>query len=191
VAKIKKRSDAELLFADAEAIGAEVDPKSIQTIGTLCQQVEDREARIAFLADEMASEQEKLRSLIEDELPQAMDAANCAEFKAKSGKKVEIKQLLFASISKENEEKAFEWLRKSGNRDLIKHELKTTLPREQDTLARKIKSLVKKTFKVDLDDRQTVHPQTLAAFCREQRAAGIELPDKLLGVVEKRVAKFK
>ena len=177
------------VFADSESIV--VPAKSAERIGVLV-------TRALELADDLKSlelfitdKKRELKELLEGELPQAMSDANCKEFKASDGRKVTVKYEVFAHITKDKEAEAFAWLKDNGHESLIKHEIKVSLDRGKDNVAKEIVARLQSDYGVEPSDKLMVHPQTLSAFCREQIAAGNDLPTETLGIHAATVARIK
>lgn len=177
------------LFADSTTIAAT--SEQIASIGALAARATALIEEISAMQANMADRQAELKQILEDDLPQAMDSANCKEFTASNGAKLQIKDLVSASIPKARQEEAFAWLRANGHSELIKHEITVPMSRGMDNLAPEMIDRIKRTYGVEAADKATVHAQTLAAFCREQLAQGKELPADLLGLYVKRLVQIK
>jgi len=57
------------------------------------------------------------------------------KLKLKDGESVEIKKIYGASITPDNQEKAFTWLRNNGLGDIIKNDVTVTFGRGEDNKA--------------------------------------------------------
>ena len=123
----------------------------------------------------------KLRELEEKILPEKFAELGLAEVKLKDGSSVSIRSIYRGHISRENTEKAFEWLRDNNHGDLIKNEVKVQFGRGEDLKAKYAKDFLEKNG-VSFSDREAVHPQSLSAFIRDQTERGKALPHDLLGV---------
>jgi hypothetical protein len=138
-----------------------------------------------------------LRQTSENDLPLAMAEAHMSDFTLDTGEGIEIEKQIFAGIPKDRATEAFEWFVQEGHEDLIKHEIKITLPKGTTDVVERIKRSLKKfndelpsKKKFKMDDKETVHYQTLQKFVRDAEAAERELPEELLGVYRRRVAKL-
>jgi hypothetical protein len=156
-------------------------------------------SRALVLMDEIDAMESQLKSLkaelndlTEKQIPEVMDNANCGLFKHKeTGRKVEVQDKVTASISKENRPEAHAWLRNAGHEDIIKNKVEFEVGRGKDNIAAEAIASLKQHFGIDAERTESVHAQTLGAFCREQLAAGVELPAALLGLWIRRVAVIK
>jgi len=146
--------------------------------------------RIKELEDEVVDHKKKLKALEEVELPDLMLGVGMKSFELRTGEGVTIKEIVAASINKANEAKAFGWLKGHGHGDLIKNVIKLNFGKGQEKQADHI---IRELLEKGYDPRQTksVHTQTLSAFVREQLAAGVEIPEELLGVYVGRKAIIK
>lgn len=175
--------------ADATAAAGEGD---LATIAKHVQQALDLEAEIESLEQLVKQRKAELLKLRNHEIVDAMDAAGCAEFThAGSGRKVSVKDIVSASITKANEAKAFAYLRKLGQDDLIKHQLTVSFDRKQGNLVAPAEALLKEELGLEPQTKASVHPQTLSAWCREQMAKGNALDADILGLHAARQAVIK
>jgi hypothetical protein len=178
------------IFADANPVSATDD--EIKAIGYLASKAIALKEEIDAMEEMLKERKREYALLTEKDLPEAMDAAQCGEFKhSESGKKIQIKDDVYASISKDNAPQAHQWLREHNHGDIIKNEIVVPLGRGLDNVAGDIINDIKTRYGIDAERKENVHAQTLKAFCREQLAAGAELPAALLGLFIKRVAVFK
>jgi hypothetical protein len=184
-------ADMDDIFKDAQQPVSATDAEAAE-IGTLTKRAIELQEEIEALSAQVKTRNEELRRITDQDLPEAMDAANCAEFKDKdTGKKITIKEAVTASISKNNAIKAHAWLREHGHESLIKNEIIVPLGKGLDNVAGEIITRLKTEFDVEPERRENVHAQTLGAFCREQLGMGVDLPADLLGMYIRRVAVIK
>lgn len=152
------------------------------------------EAHLASLAEAVKSA-EATKTKIETELIPALmtEAGNIEEFALADGRKVTVREELYASISKANEEAAFAWLEAQGHGAVIKDALTVALGRGP-TAAERAQALVAFIEGLGVDEwtrKRGVHPQTLQALLREQLAEGVEVPKATFGVFQQRRAEIK
>lgn len=187
-AKAKKSVDD--IFDDAAPVQATA--QELKAISVLVAKALALEAEIEAMSGQLAELKREHAAITELTLPEALDTANCSEFKdSDSGKKVTLKERVNASISVANAPQAHAWLRKNGHGDLIKNQLVVQIERGKDNIVGKLIDDIKKKYGIDSERKESVHAQTLGAFCREQLAAGAELPAALLGLHVQRVANIK
>lgn len=148
------------------------------------------------LSDKIALYETKLKELtgeynmlINNTIPDLFDSLQLSEIKLANGVKVSIQRKFSASISEDNKFFCFKWLRDNGHDGIIKHAITVDVGKN--------KLLYDKTIEllgmggIDYEDKQTVHPQTLNAFCKEQIEQGVDFPMNEFKVFPIRITKFK
>lgn len=161
--------------------GEELSNDEIFEISTMVRHQVNLENVIAKLNAELAEKAEQLKNLAEVMIPDAMLAMGLSELKLATGETVSIKKFYSAKIPDEQQEKAFEWLRNSGNGDIIKNNIALSFGKGEDDLANEVaKMLLQKGLTPE--QKIFVHPMTLKSFVKERIEAGAELPYELFGV---------
>jgi hypothetical protein len=140
------------------------------------------EDEIAALSQQLDQKNQALRLLAEQELPAALSLTGLRELPLADGKTVAVTEKIVAAITKADQPAAYDWLRTSGNGDLIKREIIAAFGKGQGALADLLLDLIRENAafkKQKVEDRESVHWQTLGAFVREQLALGTELPPSI------------
>lgn len=122
----------------------------------------------------------QIKKVTENDLPLAMQQAGLTKFELRDGSTISVKEKVYASIPKANEQHAFKWLRENGHADLIKNEVKVGFGRGEDEYAIVLKKFLDEQ-NLPYDEKVAVNVRTLAAFIREQRENGVDIPLDLLG----------
>jgi hypothetical protein len=145
----------------------------------------DKVLRLKDLEDEIANAEasinklkEQARILSQVEIPLMMQEMHITKLKLKDGESVEVKPFYSASISPENQEKAFEWLRNNGLGDVIKNDITVTFGRGEDNKAAEYAVLARGQG-FEPVQKVGVHAQTLKAVVRERLESGQEMPSDL------------
>lgn len=156
-----------------------------QQAAELLQQAEALESR-AGVARKAA------REILEHQLPDAMDEIGLVTFALSDGTVFLITDIIAASIRKDKEEAAFDWLRENNHGDLIKRELKITFGKGEDNIAGDVAALITERTGNPVSDKASVHASTLKAWVKEQMAAGnLDMAAQdLLGVYTARQVKI-
>jgi Ca2+-binding EF-hand superfamily protein len=118
-------------------------------------------------------------------IPEFMKEVGIKSFTMDTGESLEVQNKVKAGISAKNKLKAFKWLRDNKHGDIIKNKLVITFDRGEDKLVEQVVKLAEK-IKLEPEVTETVHGQTLAAFCREQMEKGklVQEAKDLLGVFD-------
>ena len=180
--------------ADAPAATQGIAPDTaLKRVSTLADAALQVEELVKELESRVKEEKERLRTLTERELPEAMAAAGMEKFTTLEGAVVEVKRQVYASITEENREKAHAWLRSNNHGDLIKNVLTISFGAGEDDDAKGARSLIEASGLSygGMEQREGVHPTTLRVFIREQVEGGKPLPLDLFGAHLANVAKIK
>jgi hypothetical protein len=120
------------------------------------------------------------RVLREETVPCAMQEMGLDELKLSTGQHISIRQEVYASIPVSCKDVAFRWLSDHGFGGLIKIAVTTQFAKgEQLNAIELTKTLQTMGLQPQLD--QSVHPQTLKAFLKEQLAHGANIPLDIFG----------
>ena len=145
----------------------------------------DKVLRLKDLEDEIANAEESINKLKEQarilsqiEIPIMMQEMHITKLKLKDGESVEVKPFYSASITPENQEKAFEWLRNNGLGDIIKNDITVTFGRGEDNKAAQYAVLARGQG-FEPVQKVGVHAQTLKAVVRERIESGQDMPSDL------------
>jgi len=169
--------------AEAEA-EASTDGKELSHIASLVDDLTDARRRVDNIEDalkEATTDRDRLSSV---DVPEAMAEVGMSELRLIDGRAVRIKSGIRASIPKKTQHEAFNWLAENGFGDLIKAEMSVKSGRGEIQALSHLASQISDGGQWSPSLKEAVHPQTLSAFVREQRAEGRNLPDDLLGVFE-------
>jgi hypothetical protein len=118
---------------------------------------------------------QQLKTVQEVLLPEALIMTGLHEVKLANGSKVTIKRFYSASISDENRDEAFSWLYDNNYSDLIKNDFSIKFGKGDDEEADNLKELLDSNG-IEYAQKTHVHPQTLAAFVKEQVEKGADFP---------------
>lgn len=141
----------------------------------------------------LASRYEELKKahklISTDTLPNLMIEIGMGDFKLLDGSQVELKDSLNASIKKDDEPKAFTWLRENDEKDIIKNTIKASLGMEEDDKIEKIAEFMIEQ-EIDCEIKPSIHPGTLKKFVKLKLEEGIKLPE-FFSVFEYKETKIK
>lgn len=143
------------------------------------------------LADKkLKAEKKKLLKIEEQLLPDAMTAAGVVELKLVSGQKITVSEFVRCHIKKENQPRAYQYLRDIGSGDLIKNIVSVNFKSGDDN---KACSLMENLEDLGFfaEKKESVHIGTLQAWAKEQLREGKPLDKDILGVYVGSKAKIK
>ena len=159
-------------------------------VSELVSTIQDTQDQIEEIEDKLKAKKEVYRRLTEDDLPSKFASMNISKMEMENGDKIEVKPIYRGHISKKNQDQAYTWLRKNNHADLIKNEVKAPFGKGEDALAIHTKEFLNAKG-LSFTDRESVHPQSLSAFIREQTEKGKALPHDLLGIHIGQTTKIK
>tara|TARA_R100001440_G_scaffold50251_1_gene70222 strand:+ start:3780 stop:4319 length:540 start_codon:yes stop_codon:yes gene_type:complete len=167
---------------DLEALSTvTVDTEAAKGIAQECNKLIETQKEVANMEEQIKKLKETERNLSEQSIPNLMQQAGISEIKLDDGTAISIKTYYAASISKANEDEAFNWLRDNGFGDLIKNNVILQFGKAQDEDANSLVSDLKSKGH-SVSQKMKVEPQTLKKFLREEIEAGKNVPADLFGV---------
>jgi hypothetical protein len=164
--------------------------KEMIEVSELVATIQDTQDQLDEIEENLKAKKEVYRRLTEDDLPTKFASMNISKMEMENGDKIEVKPIYRGHISKKNQDQAYKWLRQNNHADLIKNEVKATFGKGEDALAIHTKEFLNAKG-LSFTDRESVHPQSLSAFIREQTEKGKALPHDLLGIHIGQTTKIK
>lgn len=152
-----------------------VSEADLSEIGKLAQKQINLEIEIENLENQVKLLKEELQDVSEYKIPEIMIRCGLSEFKTSDNRKVKVDKYYSAKITEENKEAAFQWLSNHGHMDIVKHNITVPLARGESDKSTAVKEALER-MGITYSDDQSVHPQTLKAFVKEQVEAGTDLP---------------
>lgn len=174
----------DIIAQDAEALEAAPTPEeALNRLHRLVLLAVASEKRMEDLQAQLVAEGTVHRTILERELPQLMQQARLKKTTLEDGTQLTLKEDVYASIAGERQGEAFRWLNENGHGDLIKNELKCNFGKGEEQMAIEAEALLRQHFQgLEPERKQSVHPQTLRAFVREQIQGGKQVPMETFGV---------
>jgi len=158
-----------------------VDQDKMQTISKLCQDLKKAQNDIEEKQAEVKKLVEKEALISSELIPNLMAEMDISMIKLSDGTMVEAVPTYKAYITKANQAKAFDWLRKKGYGDIIKHDISVEFSMGEDEKAREVLELLRSKGTAPIQ-KEHVHHMTLSTFVKEQTEKGMDIPDDLFGV---------
>ncbi|MCI0559215.1 MAG: hypothetical protein MN733_12030 [Nitrososphaera sp.] len=176
-------SDLQDIFLGEDLGSSPMGEDSLAKISRLVKDAKTMTVAVAKAEDNLAKAKKLLRKLLDLDIPSAMsEAGNLTSIKI-ADTKIDVKPFYGARITEETRSGALAWLRKEGHDGLIKHEFTVNLGRGEDVEGdlNDLEALCE-TLGVAYKTTETVHPQTLTAFVREQTEKSRPVPADLFNV---------
>lgn len=165
----------------------EVDDKALKGLTQLCEKTVAAQREVVQAEADLKQAKERLRILVERDIPDMADDLGVSELKLRDGSSVLVRDILNARISENMKPKAHRWLRENGHGDLIKNEVVAKFGAGDDEVANAVANYLEESH-VSYLKKESVHYQTLNAFVREQVSEGHPIPEDVLGVYRGRQA---
>ena len=169
-------------------INYEEDKKELLDEATNVNKLSDQVVRLRDLEDKLKIKEEELKKLKKDVeilsgdvIPTMMTEMNISTLKLSDGSAVEVRPIYGASISPNNREAAFNWLRDNGLGDLIKNEVTVSFGRNEDNKAVEYTVLAQGHGYQPIQ-KLKVEPMTLKALVRERVESGKDMPSDLFNL---------
>lgn len=159
-------------------------------IAATARDVIEAQQEVADADKALKDAQAKLRALQENTLPELMGAAGQEKLTTIDGLIVEVKSNVRGQPTRENQVKAFAWLREKGQGGVIKSKIEADLGKVPEEQVRAAIDLLK-PLGIRAGSKEEVHWQTLGALVREMLARGDDVPLDLLGVHITKLAEVK
>ena len=167
-------------------INFEQDKKELLSEAGGVKNLSDQVVKLRDLEDTIKEKEEELKRLKKDSgilsgdvIPTMMTEMNISTLKLADGSAVEVKPIYGASISPDNREKAFNWLRDNDLGDLIKNEVTVSFGQSEDNKASIYANLAKGQGYQPIQ-KLKVEPMTLKAVVRERLESGKEMPSDII-----------
>lgn len=132
------------------------------------------------------------REITEKTLPNAMDSAGVNKFETSDGVKIEVRDIVSATLPKEEEAKrrAIEYLESIGAGDIVKAKFEVDLGRNNENGVKLVSDFLRECG-IGYVNKEDVHPQTLSALYRERLRNGEEVDTEIINLYTGRQAKMK
>ena len=170
------------------SINFEADQTELMAQANDAKALSDQVVKLKNLEDKIKLAEENLKKLKQEEellsgeiIPTMMTEMNISTMKLADGSAIEVKPVYGASIPKDRQEEAFNWLRKEGLGDLIKNEVTVSFGRNEDNKEAEYAVLAQGQG-YQPTQKLKVEPMTLKALVRERIEAGKDMPSDLFNV---------
>jgi hypothetical protein len=175
-------------------------------VADMAQRMGDLENEINQLEEALKQKKQDLKMLAEQDLPNLMQELNIKNFTLSNGAKVEVKDVLTASVPSQGaidrakddakqelqilQQQCFRWLRDNGLGDLIKSNVEVQFGRNEDDKCNDFTEELRKK-KLYYKRAVGVHPQSLNATLKERLSEGKDVPVEMFRVYMGRRANIR
>lgn len=178
----------EVLGEDEVEAAPAADDSALNHIRVLAETHKALAAELADLEALAKTVSQSMLLIVEKDLPDALTAVGMKSFELADGFEVAVEEKLYASITKEKEPAAFNYLRDIAP-DLLKRSVGMLFGRGEEPLANEALAALSNAFpERGIEDKTTVVNSTLVAWLNEQRRQGISVQEDLFGVYQRRFA---
>ena len=154
---------------------------NIQSLADQVEKLDSLQKRLELQEDNIKKTKKELDYLSAEDIPTMMSEMGLSHLKLMDGSSVDVKPHYSATITKANQEAAFNWLRNNGLGDIIKNEISVSFGRNEDNKAADYAALAaERGFQPT--QKLKVEPMTLKALVRERLEAGKEMPTEIFNV---------
>ena len=158
--------------------------KSTTNIKTLSDQVlklRAMEDQLKIMEEALKTRKKEIDRVSGEIIPTMLAEMGLSQLKLADGSSVDVKPFYSATISAQNKDRAYNWLRTNGLGDIIKNEISVSFGRNEDNKAAGYAELAKSNG-YQPTQKLKVEPMTLKALVRERIEAGKEMPTEIFNI---------
>ena len=158
--------------------------KSTTNIKTLSDQVlklRAMEDQLKTMEEALKTRKKEIDRISGEVIPTMLSEMGLSQLKLADGSSVDVKPFYSATISAQNKDKAYSWLRTNGLGDIIKNEISVSFGRNEDNKAADYAALAQERG-FQPTQKLKVEPMTLKALVRERIEAGKEMPTEIFNI---------
>ena len=154
---------------------------NIKSLAEEVKKLRTMEDQIKLQEEALKVSKRELEVVSAEIIPTMLSEMGLSSLKLADGSSVDVKPFYSATITVQNRDKAFNWLRINGLGDIIKNEISVSFGRNEDNKAAEYAELAKGRG-YQPTQKLKVEPMTLKALVRERIEAGKEMPMDIFNV---------
>jgi hypothetical protein len=154
---------------------------NIKSLAEEVKKLRTMEDQIKLQEEALKVSKRELEVVSAEIIPTMLSEMGLSSLKLADGSSVDVKPFYSATITVQNRDKAFNWLRINGLGDIIKNEISVSFGRSEDNKAAEYANLAKGQG-YQPTQKLKVEPMTLKALVRERIEAGKEMPTDIFNV---------
>jgi hypothetical protein len=151
---------------------------SLEELVKIGENLEHLKSQADEVAAELGNLNDEIRRLETEVLPEGLKNLGIKNITLSSGAKIQLMDIISASITDENRQAAHDWLRKHDHGDIIKNNITVSFGKGEDKYADSLRErlmVMREDGELkfgDLVQKEAVHPSTLKAFVKDQLSKG-------------------
>ena len=154
---------------------------NIKSLAEEVKKLRTMEDQVKLQEEALKVSKRELEVVSAEIIPTMLSEMGLSSLKLADGSSVDVKPFYSATITVQNRDKAFNWLRINGLGDIIKNEISVSFGRSEDNKAAEYANLAKGQG-YQPTQKLKVEPMTLKALVRERVEAGKEMPTDIFNV---------
>ena len=154
---------------------------NIKSLAEEVKKLRTMEDQVKLQEEALKMSKRELEVVSGEIIPTMLSEMGLSSLKLADGSSVDVKPFYSATITVQNRDKAFNWLRINGLGDIIKNEISVSFGRNEDNKAAEYANLAKGRG-YQPTQKLKVEPMTLKALVRERIEAGKEMPTDIFNV---------
>ena len=158
--------------------------KSTTNIKTLSDEVlklRALEDQLKIMEEALKTRKKEIDRISGEIIPTMLSEMGLSQLKLADGSSVDVRPFYSATISAQNKDRAYNWLRTNGLGDIIKNEISVSFGRNEDNKAANYAELAKSNG-YQPTQKLKVEPMTLKALVRERIEAGKDMPTEIFNI---------
>lgn len=174
---------------EQEATELTATQEQLDGLSALVKMMVQQEQEVDELGAKLKTAQQRLRQLQEVDVPTKMDELGFPFLGLPDGRKVEVAEVMHASIPKKNKPQCAQWLEEHGHGALVSETVTTSFGKgQQEEVEKVIALLAENGYKVKAEEN--MNTTTVKALFKELMEGGeADLPFEMFGIHLRRVAK--
>lgn len=161
----------------------------LQQLSDLVREMEYAEVAVAEAAAILSQKRARLDGIVEHDLPELMLELNQPVLHTSDGRKVEIKDVVRASLPEAMRPMGHQWLIDNGHAGIVKRTVEIAFAAVESERAEKLLHDMEEDFGANARQVMKVEPSTLTAFVKRQLKEGTDLPQDIFTIREFKHAK--
>jgi hypothetical protein len=162
----------------------------LEQLSALVTQMEMAEIEVETCEAALKLAKERLRGIVEHELPELMMELKQPILHTTDGRKITIKDVVRATLPEVNRPKGFQWLIDHGHSGIVKRTVEVAFAAVEGDKAQELLHEMEGEYGANAREVMKVEPSTLTRFVKDQIEAGEELPQDIFQIREFKHAKI-